>query len=231
MSTMEQRGGKWAAALFLGVVLPAVAAAQAPKAPPAASPQQGTKTEGSNQAAGKEEGESGVKVFHLQHADPQEVQQALTQLWRTLAPVQESARANPRKPRGGAEDDSSSPGIAPPRVAVEPRTRTMFMRGSEKALDLASEVVEALDAEPGKEAPKLKDLAVFQVRGGTIDEVVQVLTALDLTSHIFVLKKSSTLIVPQGPYVKDVSEVLEHWGERPGGSKTATKDKSEDGKR
>ena len=222
MSKMEQLGGKLASTLFLAAVLPAVAAAQAPNPPNAATPPPAAKAEGGQPTApAKAEGQADVKVVHLKRADPEEVQQAINQLWPAVAAEGESTQATPMKPTAPAPAAGKPAGIAPPRVAVNSRTRTLFLRGSGKALELASEVIDALDGEPGKESPKLKNLVVFQAPGGAIDEVLQVLTTLDLNSHVFPMRKSNMLIVAQGPYARDVNEVLTKWGEAPAANKTA----------
>jgi hypothetical protein len=199
MKSTAHIGGKTLAALALGSAIALAAAAQAqpgrtdsgPAVAKAAAPA----------PAKKAEDQPEVQAFHLKRADPEEVRQAVTHLWATLA----GAPAQPgTPPRPGTK-----PATELPRMAVNARTKTVFIRGTPQAVELAAEVIEVIDGEPGKVSPKLKNLSVFQLSKCSVDEVMQVLTALELAAQVYPMKKSNTLLAAQGPHTKGIGEIID----------------------
>jgi type II secretory pathway component GspD/PulD (secretin) len=137
-----------------------------------------------------------VKSFELAHADPEEVRQTLTQMWVHVMAAH-GARPGPPGP------------AQPPRLAVDARTRTLFVRGNEKELEAVSELVAVLDGDPAKPGEG-KNARVVRLHHAKVGEVLQVLTGLGLAGQVLALPKSNTLILPHNEAeAREVRAVVE----------------------
>lgn len=96
------------------------------------------------------------------------------------------------------------------RLASDPRTRSLIVRGTEADLQMATALVSLLDAGPGKVLPKVKGLSAFRLKHAAPEEIVQVLQQLDLGGRVVPLP-SAMLIIAAGPEatLREVGEVIE----------------------
>ncbi len=157
-------------------------AAKAPEAKP-------TKKQDTNQ-------DTQVKAIKLSNAKPEEVRETLTSIWAQLM----ASRGIP----------SSGAGTAAP-VAVNERTKTLFVRGTEKQLEIVEDLIKVLDTAPGQELPSANGLNVVRLRHTKVDEVLQVLTGLGLQQQVIPLTKVNALILPQSErQANDVRVVIEN---------------------
>jgi hypothetical protein len=137
-----------------------------------------------------------LKVFALTNADPEEVRQVLNQVCQNMHGVR-SGVAGPAVTPG-------FPGAAPPvanhapRIAVDAKSKTVFVRGTDKQLKVAADVVSLLDAQPGQAPPEVKELKVLHLKQAKADEVMQVLSSLGLNTSVATLKKANAVIVFPG---------------------------------
>jgi hypothetical protein len=140
-----------------------------------------------------------VKTITLNHADPDDVRQVLGLLGY---PASMTGTAPQPAPAG-------TPGNgAKPRVVVDGRTRTVFVRGADKDIEAISDVLAMLDAEPGKPVPEVKNLHLIPLRHAKVDEGLQLLTGLDLANGVVPLRKTNALLVTQAGNFKAVQEVI-----------------------
>jgi type II secretory pathway component GspD/PulD (secretin) len=149
-----------------------------------------------------------LKCFELAHADPEEVRQTLTQLWGQLTAAHSPGR--PGVP-GFAGVPAGAPGVPAggPRIAVDGRTRTVFVRAPEKDLEAIGDLIAVLDADPGR-GPEGKNGRVVHLRNTKVNEVLQVLTGLGLQGQVLALPRSNALLLT-GPEAdgKEVREVID----------------------
>jgi type II secretory pathway component GspD/PulD (secretin) len=142
-----------------------------------------------------------VKAFQLKRTNPEEVRQTLIQLWPHL--------------NGKGEDGPSRPGTAVagaqpmPRIAVSPRTRTLFVRAGKTALETAGELVEVLDGDSDRVGENLKNLAIIRLRHAQVHEVLQVLQPLGLQGTFVALPQMKAIVVLKaGDSAKEIEEVI-----------------------
>src|SRR5262249_4979142 len=94
-----------------------------------------------------------IKVFQLSHADPEELKQILEDFRQATDPsaikssgVRLFGDGNPSDPRGERKIG----------LAVDTRTRSLIVRGSEKELQVAADLVAVLDLQPEDPSPRSK---------------------------------------------------------------------------
>jgi hypothetical protein len=137
----------------------------------------------------KDDATSQLKTFTVKNANLAEVQQYLT---KHFTPA-------PSKP--GAAAVAGKPTIL---VAVEPKTKTIFVRGPAPDVDEAGKVIAQLDGMDTK-----GPLNVIALQNVSVDEAMKVLTALDLARSVSPCPQSRLLILPQGdPTADEVKTVL-----------------------
>jgi type II secretory pathway component GspD/PulD (secretin) len=153
--------------------------------------------------AAKDENGLQVKTFRLRHADPEEVRQILAQVWTTMPQVKPPVGFKPGVPTAGA------PRV--PRFAVDTRSRTLFVRGTDKEVAMAVSLVSILDTEPGQPIPESKDLRVLRLQHAKVDQATAVLTALGLQIHTVPLRKTNALVIlsPSDANVAAIRDVIE----------------------
>jgi hypothetical protein len=150
-----------------------------------------------------------LRTFQLTFADPDEVKQIVIQMGATL-----TGRSSPRPTPG-------VPALSPTlRLAVDQRTRTLFVRGTEKELDAVADLVAVLDADPAKPAPEGKNARVIRLRYAKVPEVLQVLTGLNLQGQVVGLPRTNALLLTGTDSEKEVRAVVEKLDVEP---KTTTK--------
>jgi type II secretory pathway component GspD/PulD (secretin) len=110
-----------------------------------------------------------LKVIKLSNAKPEEVRDTLTIIWSPLM--------NSR----GIPASMMATGVP---VAVNERTKTLFVRGTEKQLEIIENLIQVLDIAPGQDLPKADGLNVVRLRHAKVDQVFQVLAGLGLQQHV-----------------------------------------------
>jgi hypothetical protein len=136
-----------------------------------------------------------LRTFQLTYADPEEVRGIVTQMGASL-----TARPG-SKPTPGA--------VTTLRLAVDPRTKTLFVRGTEKELDAVADLVAILDADPSKPAAEGKSTRVIRLRHVQVGEVMQVLTGLNLQNQVIPLTRTKALLLTGTDTEKEIRAVVE----------------------
>jgi type II secretory pathway component GspD/PulD (secretin) len=140
-----------------------------------------------------------LRTFQLTYADAEEVKQIVTQLGANLA-----ARPGSKPPT------PPFPPVSPTlRLAVDQRTRTLFVRGTEKELDAVADLVGILDSDPAKPAPEGRNARVIRLRYAKVPEVTQVLTGLNLQGQVIALPRTNALLLIGTDSEKEVRTVIE----------------------
>ncbi len=139
-----------------------------------------------------------VKAFEFKTINPGEVQQLVTKYV-----------AAQTGPKGGT--------VRPPvLIAVDPKTKTLFVRGAAADVETAGKIIAQLDG-GAADGP----LQVVHLQNATVDEVMRVLGSLDLAAAVHPCPASHSLVIAQGAsntdQIKTVIEKLE------GSSKPALK--------
>jgi type II secretory pathway component GspD/PulD (secretin) len=190
---MRKAAFGWAVAgavlALAGAESTAGAAGQKREAPPAAQAKGGAAAKGPAKPAAAQA--MAVKAFELSHAQPEMVRQTVTSSWSQFMQL--------RGHKGNA---------APPRIVVDPRTRTLFARGTEQELEGVGELIGLLDAAPGKEPTESKGLQVVRLKHAKASEVLQVLAGLGLQSQAMALPRTNTLLLA-GEGMSEAHSVIE----------------------
>jgi type II secretory pathway component GspD/PulD (secretin) len=94
--------------------------------------------------------------------------------------------------------------------AIDERTRSLIVRGTEKDLQAVAEFVAILDLPPNKPLPQLKNLHAFKLRFASPENVCEVLRTLSIDVFVGKIPKSTVLLV-HGPEaaVKEATEIIE----------------------
>jgi hypothetical protein len=137
-----------------------------------------------------------VKVFELKRVDPGEASQALNAIW---SPTSNS----------GASQRNQNKVHPAPRMAVDAVARTLFVRGSPEQVHTASEVIDALNDDSGKNAAALRTMRIISLRHATPEQVIAVLTALGWQNNVVALQKSRMLLVRADADADDIGAVVE----------------------
>ena len=152
-----------------------------------------------------------AKVFRLAHTDPEEVREILDSLLEFHAPPQ------PAQPPAffGGPGPGGAPGLAPgglgqlgigggfggnPMVptyttAIDARTRALIVRGTEKDLQIATDLVSVLDLAKDKTAPEVKSLRVVELKNAEAAQLIETLEALNLDARIVPAPMAKLLII------------------------------------
>lgn len=137
-----------------------------------------------------------VKAIKLSNVSPEEVRETLTAIWPALM----TSRGIPASGAGAAA-----------QVAVNQRTKTLFVRGTDKQLEMVENLIKILDTAPGKEPPSGNGLNIVRLRHAKVEEVLQVLAGLGMQQQVIPLPKMNALILPQSErQANDVHLVIEN---------------------
>ncbi len=108
-----------------------------------------------------------VKAFDIKVLHPAQVEQALNKQFATAV-----------------ASKVGGPAPAPVAVASDPRTRTVFVRGTAAEIEAAARLIAQIDAG-----------VVLPLNGATVDEVMRVLTALELAAKVHADAQAKTITV------------------------------------
>jgi hypothetical protein len=122
-----------------------------------------------------------LKIFELEHVDPQDIVRLLAMRDGQMAPGTAGFRGQVRDPFGtGARQVHAQDGRAL-MIAVHPEERLLFVRGSEEEIEKVEELVEAFDVEDGKvEKQQLNNMHLFPVDREKASQVQSTLSRLQL---------------------------------------------------
>jgi hypothetical protein len=174
-----------------------------------------------------------IRVFRLSHREPEEIQQILAALLE-VQPSWGRGRGSSRGMAAGGMMPGAPGGLAAGRglasqslsggmmgsavggspsswrLAVDPRTRSIIVRGTERDLETVADVVALLDLPPGKPLPKVKNLHAYRLRHANAEELTQVLQTLDLAVRIVPMPQANLLIMAGSEEaMKEIASVIE----------------------
>jgi hypothetical protein len=118
-------------------------------------------------------------------------------------------------PGGGGDGGFNFSGrLVEGSVAVDHRTRSLIVRGTEKDLQIVADLVAVLDLEKGKTAAlplaKGRNLRAFNLRYADAKEIAKVLTNLNLNARMAFPPKSNLIIViGSETEMKEIGEVVD----------------------
>jgi type II secretory pathway component GspD/PulD (secretin) len=176
-----------------------------------------------------------LKVFRLSHSDPEQVSNVLQSLLPqdsggVLAGLGALGLGGGGiiGPGGGGAGLGGAPGgigggalgalggpagsMAGPswRLTADPRTKSLIIRGSEKDIDLAGDLVTVLDLPADKPMPKVKTLRAYKLKHANAGELNAVLFTLEMDARMVPVEKGNILIVAGSEDVmKDMDSVVE----------------------
>jgi type II secretory pathway component GspD/PulD (secretin) len=119
------------------------------------------------------------------------------------------ANIMPRVGGPGVSSATPTPGSSC-YFAIDQRTRSLIVRGTEKDLQVVGEFVAMLDLPDDKPIPKLKNVHAFKLRFTKPDDVIGVLRALNIDVLVAQIPKS-TIVLLNGPdsAIKEATEIIE----------------------
>jgi len=96
------------------------------------------------------------------------------------------------------------------RIAVDERTNTLVVRGSESDLRTIGEIVAAIDVADNKTATKLKNLRTFKLKHADVNQVSQIVQDLELSVRVSILPSSEMLVITGGENaLKEVADLID----------------------
>jgi type II secretory pathway component GspD/PulD (secretin) len=94
--------------------------------------------------------------------------------------------------------------------AIDGRTRSLIVRGTEKDLQAVADFVAILDLPDDKPIPKLKNVHAFKLRFAKPSVVIEVLRTLNVDVLVAQIPKSNIILVNgQEPAIKEATEIIE----------------------
>jgi hypothetical protein len=95
------------------------------------------------------------------------------------------------------------------RLAADPRTKSLIIRGSEKEVDIAADLVAVLDLPADKPIPKVKNLRAYKLKHASAQDLNTLLSSL-MDARMVPVEKGNILIVAGTEDVmKDMDSVVE----------------------
>lgn len=156
-----------------------------------------------------------TKVFRLNHCDADEFRQVLESILDPVPPMPPMPPpAVPGTPVGGfgvlGFGGAGFGGEVPAfHIVVEQRTRSVIVRGTEKNVRLAAEVVAVLDQPPNKPLPEVKGLRALPLKHASADELTQTLQELMLEARIVPLAAAKMILVAgEEASMKEVTDLI-----------------------
>jgi beta-lactamase regulating signal transducer with metallopeptidase domain len=183
-----------------------------------------------------------IKVFRLKHLDPDEVQGILAHLLDFprlgLVQVRFGVPFNPFEGGNGLRPGNWSgrfeAGVSltsdvsrgqegesptPCHLAADSRTRSLIVRGSEKHLAIAADLVTVLDLPSDMPIPKVRNLSAYRLAHAEAVEVAQVLYRLNFRSRFAPATDKTLIVVGPEKELKEIGEVIKQLDVEGKGSK------------
>jgi type II secretory pathway component GspD/PulD (secretin) len=96
------------------------------------------------------------------------------------------------------------------RVTEDPRTKSLIVRGPDRIIDLATDLVAVLDLPADKQMPTVKNLRAYKLKHAKAEELNTVLTNLELDARTVPVEKGNILIVAGNEdVIKEIDGVVE----------------------
>ena len=111
--------------------------------------------------------------------------------------------------KGGPGGFVGSPLNATWRMAVDTRTNTLIIRGTEKDLQMAADLVAVLDVPADRPVPNVKNVTAFKLKFAPANEVAAILRELELGAQIVPDERANSIIIA-GPEAarKEIGELI-----------------------
>jgi hypothetical protein len=170
---------------------------------PTAKGKEVAKTDGSNQK---------TKVFRLARTDPEEVKEVMGNLLDFI-PVPPMPQG-PMNLMGGAGIGGGFGGMmgggpSAFSIAHDPRTKSIVVRGTEKHLQMAADLVTVVDGPQGKEPPEVKSLRAVALKHAKPEELAAVIESLELEAKLVPLTAAKMVVFTGSDQVmKDIAELI-----------------------
>jgi hypothetical protein len=114
---------------------------------------------------------------------------------------------------GGGMFGGLGGGVAAPamswRITEDPRTKSLIVRGPEKVLDLAKDVVTVLDLAADKPVPAVKSLRAYKLKHAKAADLNTVLTNLELDARLAAAKENILIVAGSEEIMKEIDGVVE----------------------
>jgi type II secretory pathway component GspD/PulD (secretin) len=96
------------------------------------------------------------------------------------------------------------------RLAVDERTNSLVVRGSDSDVRTISDIIGAVDVADGKSATKLKNLRTFKLKHADVPAVAQIVQELELNVKVSVLPSAEMLVITGAEAaLKEAGELIE----------------------
>lgn len=150
-----------------------------------------------------------TKVFRLVRTDPEEVREVMATMLDFITPPP-PAPPMPMQPIGMlGMGGGFGGGPAPFAIAAEPRTKSIIVRGTEKHIQLAADLVAVVDHPQGKEPPEVKSLRAVVLKHAKPDEISSVVEGLELDARMVALPAAKMVIFTGSDQVmKDIADLI-----------------------
>jgi beta-lactamase regulating signal transducer with metallopeptidase domain len=111
-------------------------------------------------------------------------------------------------PGGGGSMES--PRLVNGSVAVDKRTHSLIIRGTDRDLQIAADLVAVLDLEKDKPVPKVESLRAFNLRHARAKDIADVLRNLNLNAAFaFPPKSNLVIVIGSEAEMKEIGEVID----------------------
>jgi len=141
---------------------------------------------------------------------------------REEAVKEEEFRLDPAEPRllvslnTGLEDYPEDPVEEDPwrvlawSMAASPCTHSLIIRGTDRDLQIAADLVAVLDLEKDKPVPKVESLRAFNLRHARAKDIADVLRNLNLNAAFaFPPKSNLVIVIGSEAEMKEIGEVID----------------------
>jgi hypothetical protein len=155
-----------------------------------------------------------TKVFRLVRTDPEEVREVMSDLldFIPVPPVPPP----PMNPMGGGGAGGGFGGMqggggspAAFSIAHDPRTKSIVVRGTEKHLQMAADLVAIVDGAQGKDPPEVKSLRAVMLKHAKPEELASVIESLALDAKLVPLTAAKMIVFTGSDQVmKDITELI-----------------------
>ena len=110
---------------------------------------------------------------------------------------------------GGPGGAGGAPLNATWRMAVDSRTNALIIRGAEKDLQMAADLVAVLDVPADQPMPNVKNVTAFKLKFAPANQVTEILRELELSAQIVPDERTNSIIIA-GPEAvrKEIGELI-----------------------
>lgn len=151
-----------------------------------------------------------TRVFRLAKTDPEEVKEIMGTLLDFI-PV--PPMPGPMNQLGGLGavgfGGMVGGGPSPFSIAHDPRTKSIVVRGTDKHIQMAADLVTVLDGPQGKDPPEVKSLRAVTLKHAKPEEIASVIEGLELDARLVPLTAAKIVVFTGSDQVmKEVAELI-----------------------